>query len=123
MTIQDIIAKVDALAPNQYSVEQKVSWLSSLDGQIFNDVILTHEGAGFVFYPPGGYDTDEYELIVQPPYAEDLYTYYLLSRIAEFNSEAAKYNQYAARYNAAYKDWTGWYNRTHRSIKRGRWKF
>ena len=123
MRIDEIIAKVDDLSPNQYTVEQKIGWLSSLDGQIFDDVILTHDGAGMAFYPPEGYDTDECELIVQAPFAEDLYVYYLLSRIAEFNSETAKYNQYAARYNAAYNEWTGWYNHTHRPITRGRWRF
>lgn len=121
MTIQEIIAKVDALSPNQYSVEQKIGWLSSLDGKIFHEVILTHAHGGFEFFPPEGYDNDEYDLIVKPPYADDLYTYYLLSRIAEFNAETAKYNQYAALYNAAFTDWTGWYNRTHRPIDRGRW--
>ena len=122
MTIEEIIAKVDALSPNQYTTEQKIGWLSSLDGKIFHEVILTHMPGDFVYFPPSGYDTDDYELIVQPPYAEDLYTYYLLSRIAEMNAETAKYNQYAALYNAAYSDWTGWYNRTHRPITRGRWK-
>ena len=122
MTIEQIIAKVDNLSPNQYSTEQKIGWLSSLDGKIFHEVILTHAPGGYVFFPPDGYDTDEHELIVQAPYAEDLYTYYLLSRIAEMNAETAKYNQYAALYNAAYTDWTGWYNRTHRPITRGRWK-
>lgn len=122
MTIEQIIAKVDNLSPNQYSTEQKIGWLSSLDGKIFHEVILTHTPGGYVFFPPDGYDTDEYELIVQAPYAEDLYTYYLLSRIAEMNAETAKYNQYAALHNAAYNDWTGWYNRTHRPITRGRWK-
>lgn len=121
MTIEEVIASVDELMPNQYSTEQKVKWLSSLDGKIYRDVIMTHRG-DFAFYPPGEYTSDDVELVVQPPYAEDLYVYYLLSRIAEMNAETAKYNQYSALFNAAYDDWTGWYNRTHRPITFGRWK-
>lgn len=121
MTIQETIAKADSLSPNQYSDEQKIGWLSSLDGKIYHEVIRTHEGACLAFFPPEGYDADDYELLVRPPYAEDLYVYYLLSRIAEMNAETAKYNQYAARYNTAYNEWTGWYNRTHRPVSRGRW--
>ena len=41
----DIIERVDLLEPNDYSPEQKLHWLSSLDGKIFREVIKTHEGA------------------------------------------------------------------------------
>ena len=45
MTGQEIIERTDELCPNDYSEEQKLHWLSSLDGQIFHEVIQTHEGA------------------------------------------------------------------------------
>lgn len=47
MTCGDIIAKVDALEPNQYGTTQKLEWLSILDGQVINEQIVTHE------FPPG----------------------------------------------------------------------
>lgn len=43
MTCGDIISKVDALEPNQYDTTQKLEWLSTLDGKIIDQVILTHE--------------------------------------------------------------------------------
>ena len=64
MTIESIIAKADDLSPNQYSLEQKIGWLSTLDGKIYDEVILTHEGSADIVYPSGGYTTDEPELIV-----------------------------------------------------------
>lgn len=121
MTGEQIISNVDSLMPNQYSTEQKVSWLSSLDGKIFNEVILTHSGARFVFFPFDGYDSDECELIVQPPYAADLYGNYLKSRICAENGEIAKYNQYVALYTNAYNEWAAWYNKTHMPRPGGKW--
>lgn len=41
-TVSDIIAKVDALEPNQYDTPTKIAWLSNLDGQIYEEVIKTH---------------------------------------------------------------------------------
>lgn len=121
MRIDEVIAKVDDLSPNQYTTEQKIGWLSTLDGKIFHDEILTHDHCEPVFFPTEGYSTDEEELIVPSPWAEDLYSYYLLSRIAEANAEIGKYNQFAALYNSAYADWSKQYNRTHRPRNNGRW--
>ena len=122
MTIEEVIAKVDELAPNQYTTPQKIGWLSTLDGKIFHEVILAHACAE-AFYPEEGYSTDDEELIVRPPYAEDLYSYYLLARIAEANNETAKYNQFAALYDRAFADWAAFYGRTHMPLQRGRWVF
>ena len=44
MTIKECIDLVDNVKPNQYSIEDKVEWLSYLDGTIINDVLKTHEG-------------------------------------------------------------------------------
>lgn len=119
MTIQEVIAIVDDLTPNQYSTDQKIRWLSTLDGKIFHEVIQAHVGGGCFFQ---GYDTDEAELIVQPPYAEDVYTRYLQARIAAENNEINKYDQYQTLFNSAYGDYTAWYNRSHMPITRGRWR-
>ena len=45
MTIMDAIERVDTLKPNQYTEEQKVRWLERLDGQLFLELVCTHEGA------------------------------------------------------------------------------
>ncbi len=41
----DMIERVDLLEPNDYSPEQKLHWLSSLDGKVFRELIETHEDA------------------------------------------------------------------------------
>ena len=119
MTISEVIAIVDDLMPNQYSTDQKIRWLSTLDGKIFHEVIQTHLGSRCFFQ---GHETDDEDLLVQPPYAEDVYTRYLQARIAAENNEIAKYDQFMTLFNSAYGDFTAWYNRTHRPIGQGRWR-
>ena len=41
----DIIERVDNMEPNDYSPEQKLHWLSTLDGKLYREIIRTHEGA------------------------------------------------------------------------------
>ena len=110
MTAMDVIERVDGLEPNDYSPEQKLHWLSTLDGKLYREIIRTHEGAN----PwPGPYRTGEEELIVGPPYGEDIYYYYLQAMIAAENSETQRYNKRMTQFNAACQGFANWYNRTH----------
>ena len=134
MTSNEIISNVDALMPSQYDKQQKLDWLSQLDGQIFIDVICTHEcmaeriadrvvcdedNPGVNLYP--AYVTGDELLIVGEPYGSIMYQYWLQAMISKENSEIAKYSQYQTLYNSAYLDWVGFYNRHHlpRQPRRG----
>ena len=108
----DIIERVDLLQPNDYSPEQKLRWLSSLDGKILREVIETHEGNGGTPLPR--YCSGQETLLVQAPYGEDLYLNYIQAMIAAENSETQRYNRRMTLFNAAYQAWTNYYNRTHR---------
>lgn len=113
MTIQEAVDLVDRMRPNQYDNEQKVKWLSKLDGMIFREVISTHEGNKIESF--AGYD-DAYpddELLVPYPYDEDVYNYFLQMQIDKENGEMKKYNQSSTLFNSAYKTFCDWYNRTH----------
>ena len=43
MKIQEAIDRVDILKPNHYTDEDKISWLNRLDGQIWRELVSTHE--------------------------------------------------------------------------------
>lgn len=122
MTIQEVIASVDELMPNQYSTEQKIRWLSVLDGKIWHEVIMTHHGHHLTYYPFSGYDNDGEELIVQHPFADDVYGYYLKAKISAENNEINKYDQMITLFNQAYSDWTAWYNRSNMPASGGGWR-
>ena len=113
----DIIERVDLLEPNDYSPEQKLHWLTSLDGRIFHEVIRTHEGAQTEEAP--SYRTGDEQLLVGAPYGEDLYYYYLQAMIAAENSETQRYNKRMTLFNSAYTAFSAWYVRTHRPRQAG----
>ena len=112
MKAMDIIERVDLLEPNDYSPEQKLHWLSTLDGKIFREILETHEGAETDTLP--AYVSGGEELIIGAPYGEDVYYYYLQAMIAAENSETQRYNKRMTLFNAAYQAWTDYYSRTHR---------
>ena len=112
MKAMDIIERVDLLEPNDYSPEQKLHWLSTLDGKIFREILETHEGAETDTLP--AYVGGGEELIIGAPYGEDVYYYYLQAMIAAENSETQRYNKRMTLFNAAYQAWTDYYSRTHR---------
>ena len=143
LTIDTIIAKVDSLEPNQYDTADKIRWLSTLDGRIFEEIIMTHDDIPkheHIVWRGNPLDQDiperhhhhkrpEFEpytsvndeLIAYAPYGDELYTYYLQAMIAFNNAEVSKYNQRIVMFNSQYSMFAAHYNRTHkpRSVRRG----
>lgn len=114
MYVSDAIALVDKLKPNGFSTDLKIGWLGKLDGQIYRELCMTHEGCpaeSFSGYT--GADGDE-PLLVPYPYDEDIYNYFLQAQIDRENGETAKYNQSITLFNNAYHTFAAWYNRTHK---------
>lgn len=116
MTIQEAIARVDAVKPNRYKQAQKIAWLGNLEGQIYNELVLTHENPANIqnmeFHE--NMDTDQ-QLIAPHPY-DEVYTLYLQSQIDLNNMEIAKYNNSKTLYNNAYQTLVDYWNRSHMPV-------
>ena len=113
MTITEAIRMIDAMKPNSYSDADKVAWLSKLDGAIKKEIIDTHEdGENIVFDGYNEYTPMDTELLVKAPY-DDIYLYWLESRIDYYNGEYGRYNNTVTTYNAAYSAYERFYNRAH----------
>ena len=113
MTIIEAINKVDELKPNSYTQPDKIRWLSNLDGTIKKEIIDTHEDGEMVIFD--GYNSDTStgtELLVKAPY-DELYLYWLESRMDYYNAEYGRYNNTLAMFNAAYSAYESFYNRAH----------
>lgn len=113
MTISEAINKIDSLKPNTYTQENKIYWLSKLDGIVFNKIIKTHEGAETEVF--NGYFDDipmDTNLIISAPY-DDIYIKWLEAQIDYANREYDKYNNSIVAYNDAYAEYERDYNRTH----------
>lgn len=114
MTIKECIDIVDNIKPNQYTIKDKVTWLSFIDQVIINEVLKTHEGYDGRYDDFEGYSEDRLSvpLVVPSPY-DRLYTEYLKMKIDGENGETARYNNSAAMYNAYMMEYRRHYNKTH----------
>lgn len=113
MTIIEAINRCDALKPNVCTQEEKIKWLSTLDGMIKSEIIDTHEGGEGVMFTGYDMNTDmNTELIVGAPY-DTLYLHWIEAKIDYTNAEYKKYNNSIGTFNTAYSDFSRYYNRTH----------
>jgi hypothetical protein len=117
MTIKECIDIVDSVKPNQYSLREKVMWLSFIDETIINDVLKTHEGYDGRYDDFTGYTEEKLSvpLIVKSPY-DRLYTAYLKMKIDGENGETARYNNSASMFNTYFMEYRKYYNKTHLPI-------
>ena len=114
MTIKDCIDIVDNIKPNQYTIKDKVMWLSFIEEIIINEVLKTHEGYDGRYDLFEGYTEDKLSvtLIVPSPY-DRLYTAYLKMKIDQENGEIARYNNSMVLYDTYMLEFRKHYNKTH----------
>lgn len=116
MTIMEAIYRADAQKPNVYPQEEKIRWLSALDGLVKKEIIDTHEGGESVAFK--GYDNISdlnTELLIPAPY-DEVYIHWIEMHVDYANAEFGKYNNSKAMYNTALLAYEKYYNRTHKPI-------
>ena len=104
MTAGELLARADALRPNDYGTAEKLRWLERLDGQMARELFDTHE-ADSEFRTPNSESafTADTELLAPAPYGEEVYLNYLFAQIDLNNAEIEKYDQSAALFAAAWR--------------------
>lgn len=113
MTIAEAIQSINTLMPNSYSETEKIDWLSRLDGLVKREIIDTHEGYESVTFDGYTSSTEtSTELLVPAPY-DEMYIYWLESKINYHNLEYNKYNNSVEMFNTCYKNYANYYNRIH----------
>ena len=81
MTIMEAIHRIDSVKPNRYSQQEKVQWLSILDGRVKAEIIDTHEDGDTSNFKGYTEKTDlDTALLVPAPY-DDVYLFWLESNI------------------------------------------
>ena len=113
MTIIQAITQLDSLKHNTYSQNDKVRWLSKLDGMVKKQIIDTHKCGHKVIFTSYDENTDiNTELLIPAPY-DDVYLRWLEAQIDYHNGEYDKYNNAILVYQAAYDAFANYYNRNH----------
>jgi len=119
MTIQQVIDAIDSRKANLYPIEQKIAWLNDLDGLVWREVMLTHEGIadGKSF---NGYNQEtppDTELLVQAPYA-DIYRYYIAVQIDDSNRDTNEYAKSKILFNSAWQTLCDYVNRNYPPVRK-----
>jgi len=113
MTIIEAINRVDAVKPNGFHLDEKICWLSRLDGIVKSELHDVHMNDIQTVFE--GYDGKSLtkELFVPHPY-DEVYLRYLESQIDYASGEYEKYNNSILLFNAAWEAYQKFYHRTHR---------
>jgi len=113
MTIMQAISRIDEMKPNAYAQENKVDWLSIIDGMIYKQIIQKHEGGEDITFT--GYDnsTDRNTVLLAPEPYTDLYVHWLEQKIDYFDGEYTKYNNDVMKFNEVFSEYRNWYNSEH----------
>ena len=112
MTIKEAIARFDTLYPNAFSHNEKLAWLSELDGKIFSEIISLYENAPerfFGYYPSMDLNTP---LLVPFP-DDDIYIKFMCLKTDLINSDIKRFNNSSLLFNSAFASFANQYNRTH----------
>lgn len=123
MKISKAMQRLDALKFNTYNEEDKIAWLSRLDGMVKQQIIDTHEDNESV--PFSGYDDStpiDTVLLVPSPY-DEMYLRWMEAQIDYHNGEFDKFNNAIILFNAAFEAYHRYYNSKHKPVQHGGRRF
>lgn len=113
MTPNKAIERVNSVSVDVYSDENKLQWISELDGMVRRTVFQETE------YEPYKYPEDmDKELLVPAPF-DGVYETYIMTKVAFHNQEWKKYNNMAVTFHSTLDDYRKAYIRENRPKSSG----
>lgn len=120
MTLAEVLERIDRERPGESTEEEKLRWLSQVDGQWYREMVLTHEGAEETTFAPYTTDGDKsVALLIEPPY-DEVYIHFLYMQTDQRLGEIDRYNNDAALYNQGMLEARQAYNREHMPLQGSR---
>ena len=115
MTVKQAIEETDQLLPNHYSTDQKLLWLSELDGRVQTEIMLADVADVF------GYNVEQYDanMLVLPPH-DAMYLDWLMYKAAEYYAEIDRAQYHRAEFERKYNRYAAWYMNQYRPADRKR---
>lgn len=98
MTIEQAIQKLDEQTHNTYTREQKIAWLSELDGMVHT--LLLGNSGGFSGY--ADQTPTHVRLLVSAPF-DQIYLYWLEAKVHYLQAEYERYNNANALFQQAWQ--------------------
>ena len=121
MTINEAINMLDSQKHNTFSRQDKLHWLSRLDGQIHRELLCLYgkKPEDFTGYTP---ETDPDTTLLVPAPWDEIYLHYMTAQVDYLSGEMTRYANAAALYNAVLAAYVRYFNRTHQAAG-GYWKY
>ena len=119
MNVTEIIVAVDRLRPNGYDQEEKIRWLSEIEGMIVDEILNMAEGNDIEF-EGYKYEVDAEKETLLPDRFTDIYIHYLKAKIELNDDELTQYNKEVMVYQSAYNQYAAWYRRNHMPKQKAR---
>ncbi len=111
MTVREAVAQFKDAVPTSLGEDTLVSWLNELEGAVYEELIMTHEGETFPFAPITLTEPDR-ELYLPAPYSKVYVDYLKMKSDVAFN-DTGRYESSGAHFAASWSDAANHYNRTH----------
>ena len=112
MTVNECLTRVRATPGCSADEEMMLTWLSDVEGILFEEVLSGREGAPERFDGYGDEDSDTV-LFAKDPYSM-LYVYYVVAQSYLHVLDLDRYNTYLALYRDAFDEFAGYHARHHR---------
>lgn len=116
MTPNKVIELIDAKRPNAYSEEDKILWISEVDGMVRRLVFQESEAPAYK-YPDDG----DKELLVPAPF-DGVYAFYVEAMIDYHNREYQNYNNSLTMFNNRFDEYRKAYIRENKPKSAGYFK-
>lgn len=104
MLYGEILNLADVLYPNEYSKEEKLSWIKEVNADVIKNIEKREA--------PSEPVTEEDASLISAPY-EDMYKFYIMAQIAYYQRDWAAYDAHMAHYAARRDDYMAYYIRTY----------
>ncbi len=115
MTLQKAIESFDSHRANTVTLEEKINWISELDGKLFSQLLRDRVGGTFEGY--NAHTPLQTEILAPDEYSE-IYVYYLSMKLDFKNGEIGRYNNSAVAYNRCFSQMANLINRENAVIKK-----
>ena len=118
MKLSEVLARVKQIKPNQYDDAMLTAWVSELDGQLHDSLMVDRTNAPTLTAPYNHLTAPETVLLVSFPY-ESIYLFWVMAMIDYSNKEYDLYNNNMAMYNKAHDAFAAFYAKDHPQVSTG----
>ena len=112
MKLNQLLTRIDQQIQNTCTRQEKLAWLSELDGLVKAKILDTHVPPVEAQLPYTTQTPEDTELLIRPPF-DGLYLWWLEARIHYVSGEFIRCNNALDLFQTGFRDYAAYYNRVY----------